>query len=279
MNTCPDKETLERLLEGELDDTTMNDVMNHLSRCAVCKRIVDSLIGDDELFLPSLSRIKPGTTKRHSPPYGEKCLSPLLLLAYITDSLSKEQLTRVESHLATCDHCIVQLQKIQKQHMTPGELNLDLSCLDAAEEESERLEAKILSIVLRAQHGILELIRQTGQLLVPPVPVHSVRGQGVSEAADEGTFTIRKDFPDKDLSLEVTVRKGFSGGSTSVAVSAMAFSTEGFSEGMEFVLSGSGREDVRKTGEYGVVEFSDVSKGHYAIRDKTGDVVSLVIEE
>jgi len=278
MNTCPDKEILERLLEGELDDATMNDVMNHLSQCDACKGILDSLIADDERFLRFLLRTKPGATKHHVPPGGEKCLSPLLLLAYITGSLSKEQLMRVESHLGTCDHCILQLQKIQKLHMTPGELDFDLSFLDVAGEESERLEEKILSIVLRAQHGIRELIRQTGQLLVPPVPTYSVRGQEVSEAADQGAFTIQKDFPDKDLSLEVTVRKGFSGGSTWVGVSAMALSREGFSGGMEFVLSGSGREGVRKTDEYGVVEFSDVSEGHYAIRDKTGDVVSLIIE-
>ena len=277
MNVCPDKEILERLLEGELDDAAMNDVMEHLSQCEGCRETVDQLITEDERFMLALLRTRGPSGKNAPPNEGRDCLSPLLILAYITDALSVEQLSRVESHLETCDRCMEQMKKLQTLHMMQGEPDLDLSFLDEPEEGYEALQAKVLSIVLRARQGALELIRQTGQMLSPASVAYSVRGQGAGEEELE-MFMFRKDLKDRDMSVEVAIRRILSGGSISARVSVMVLSTEEFARGMELVLSGNGRDDVQKTDEFGIVVFRDIKMGHYLIRDKNGDIVSIVIE-
>lgn len=274
MNKCPDREILERLVNGELDDGTMDDVINHLFQCRDCKEMVDRLITNEQRFLQSLKHSRVDMRKQNVPDR-EKCFSPPILLAYIMDSLSDEQSRRVESHLKSCDHCLARFRNMQRLHMIPRELDLDFSFLDTSEERSEAVPEKMLSIVLRAQEGILELIRQTGQLLAVPVPTHSVRGQRVKK---EEEFTIRKDFADSDLSLEITFNKDFSKGLASMKVSAMILSKEEFVQGMEFVLLGSPKDDIRKTDGRGVVEFTKIQKGEYVIRNKMGDFVSFVIE-
>lgn len=136
MNRCPDKETLECLLEGELVDDTMNEVLGHLSECTDCLRtLLDFISGEAEIgrFFKIL---KTARSQRYLT--GRKdCPSSLLLLAYITHSLSPERQSAVELHLEQCDKCVARLQKIQSYHMAPGELDLDLTFLDTETEKSE----------------------------------------------------------------------------------------------------------------------------------------------
>jgi hypothetical protein len=256
MEKCPDKATLEKFVDYDLTEQINERTFAHLSSCDSCREKVGRLLSKEHrLFESPLLELGGRRQKMEEP---GRCLSKAAILAYAGNCLKEDQLKQVESHLQKCDNCIFGLIEVQKAMNSSTEVALDMSVLQAG----QRIGTDLLEIVVKAKDDLLELIRHTGELLSLTPQLGAVRGK---EESEERPIIIRKDFPERDLSLEVRIDKEFEGSGATVGVSVMRLSSEEFLSGMDMELSGQEMQQKRTT-EDGLAEFIGIKPGAYGIK-------------
>jgi hypothetical protein len=232
------------------------------------------LIRNERNLLHSL--FKPGYyIKKELPPF-EKCPSKMALLAYTVECLDNKQLKLIESHLEKCDKCLIELIELQKKLPLPSEIELNMSVLKEKKKETIRKPKDVLDIVLKIKDNILELINHTGELIHLTPQLDTVRGK---EHKQENAIVIRKDFKDKDISIEITLNRGLDRSGNNLKISLMKLSTEDFMSGIDVLISGMGRQLKEKTNEEGIVEFHGIKAGYHKIKVLYDIITSISIEE
>lgn len=261
MDRCPDKETLEKFLDYELNDKMNENIFSHLQLCDNCKNTIRALLSDEKSLLVSLFK-EPIYHKNKKLSSSGGCLSKVAILAYAHKCLDENQLKLVESHLEKCDNCLHGLIKLQKTMTLPSEIELDVTALVGTERRVARAGTDILEMVFKIKENMLDLIRHTGELLTLRPQFGAVRGEGLKT---DSSIVIRKDFKDMDLSIEITVNKEPIESEVFLIVSIMKLSKEEFIQGVDVSLTGDGTYQHGKTDEDGVIEFHGVKEGKYDI--------------
>lgn len=269
MFKCPDKETLEKFVEHELDEALTSEILRHLSGCEKCKDDVSQLMAEDDRLIRELS-VESGMKNQRKNNSSGKCVSDRSLLAYAVNSLSKDPLKLVEKHLETCDNCLSKLMTIQKKLATPADLGLDFSQFKPAATAA----TDFLEIVLKAKDDLLDLVRHTGELLTLTPQYGAVRGH--ERKADE-SIAIRQDMPHQDLSIEITIQKKLAETGAVITISLMKLSTEEFLAGRDVRLVSGDTTFSRETNGEGTATFSSVGKVKYEITADGKRVGSLII--
>lgn len=257
MNTCPDKETLEKFVEYELDDALNRDILDHLAGCGACKDVISQLLESEEHLIKSLTTKTLMSKKPEKKPRGT-CITDAGLLAYAVDSLYPDQLKLVEKHLDKCDNCLKKLMMLQKQLAVPADLGLDFSQFKFA----AAAVPVFLEIVLKAKDDLLDLIRHTGELLTLTPQIGAVRGR---EQKAEKSIAIRQDFPQQDLSIEITIQRRMSKSGGIATISLMKLSTEEFLAGKDVSLVSDRNTYSNKTNAEGITTFSGIGKMKYDV--------------
>ncbi|MBM4137591.1 MAG: hypothetical protein FJ241_12290 [Nitrospira sp.] len=270
MDKCPEKELLEKFIGNELSEEMNEKIFSHVEVCDKCKDTVLCLITKERNLLQSLSKSVSSRKKEILP--SKSCLSKAAILAYATDCLDDKQLKLIESHIEKCDKCLTELMELQKKLSLPSEVELEMSVLRKKTKETVESE-DILEIFLKIKGHILDLVRHTGELLHLK-PLGAVRGK---EPEKEGTFVIRKDLKDKDLSIEITIKKELNESGNSITISMMKLSTEEFISGIDVLLSGMVLLIQGKTNEHGAIEFQGIPAGNYEIKTNYGIIASIFI--
>lgn len=270
---CPDKELLEKFAENELTEEMKADIFEHLEACAACREKARCLLEEDLAVLSALTQVKPqglNTEAATTPP----CLSRPLLLAYASASLREDRLKQVETHLEKCDNCLFELMKLQRLMLAPAELDMDMSVLRAG---AAAVQAQnILEIVLKLKEDFLELIRHTGELISPAPQFGVVRGRGTEE--EDKAIVIRKDFVEKDLSVELKISKAEIKDEFSVGISVMRLGSEEFIPGMNLEVTGEARRESAITDAGGLAVFSGIRTGKYDINIDGENSVLIVLD-
>jgi hypothetical protein len=260
MDSCPEKDLLEKFIENELPDEMNKEIMSHMHVCDKCRDMVMRLITNEKSFLQTL--FESGSHRKKVVPSSEKCPPKAALLAYAMECLDSKKFRVIESHLEKCNKCLHELIELQEKLSLPSEVELDMSVLEKSEQETVRTPKDILEIVFTIKRNILEVISHTGELLRFTPQLGTIRGK---EFKREEAIVIRKDFKDKDLSIEMKFGRQVDEHGTNINVSAMRLSTEEFLSGMDVTLSGSGVYRQGKTNEDGEIEFSRIKAGSYEI--------------
>ena len=120
---------------------------------------------------------------------------------------------------------------------------------------------QILEIVLKGKDKFIELIGHNGELLSLTPHLGAVRGK---EEREDIPIIIRKDFADRDLSVEVTINREVKESGAAVSISLMRLSSEEFLSGIDVELSGREMHQKRTT-EGGLAEFYGIKSGSYAL--------------
>ncbi len=270
MKKCPDKETLDKLLEFDLSDNMTEDILSHLSSCEKCRDVVRALIEGDRNLL-EVVKVASSGQKPKAVDQEKKCFSRRALLAYASDSLSGDQLKLVESHLGKCDNCMFELMRLQRSMNSQAGLDLDMSVLKAA----PSIGTQVLEIVLKAKDDLLELVRHTGELLSLTPQFGAIRGKGETK---ETPIVVKKDLPQKDLSIEVIINRELVESESGLSVSVMKLSNEEFLSGLDVELSGRAMLKKAKTKEDGIAGFSGIKPGNYVVIVARERVVVITIE-
>jgi hypothetical protein len=270
MERCPDKETLEKLVDYELTEEMNENILSHLSICSSCRAKVGCLLSEEQGLLKSL--LTEPASRRHAVTVASgRCLSNAAILAYAGNSLKEDQLKLVESHLEKCDNCAFELLRLQRSMNTPAEIDLDMSNLRA----TPGVGTNVLEIVLKAKNKLIELIRHNGELLSLTPQLGAVRGK---EEKEERPIVIRKDFQERDLSAEVTIKREVPDSGGVLTVSVMKLSSEEFLSGLEVEMSGVGMSRQAMTNADGVVEFYGITAGTYSLALGGDDIAIITIE-
>jgi len=270
MERCPDKETLEKFVDYVLTKEMNENILSHLSICDRCRDKVVCLLSEEQDLLKTLlSGSVSGKCKITLAPVG--CLSKAAILAYAGKCLDEDQLRLVESHLQKCDNCLSALLRVQRSMDLTADLDLNMSVMKAA----LGMETHVLEIVLKTKDKFIELLRHTGELLSLTPELGTVRGK---EEREDKPIVIRKDFEERDLSIEITLQRELVESEETIAISVMKLSNEEFLTGLAVELSGKAVCQKEKTTQYGIVEFYGMRQGKYDIK-VAGEYVALLIIE
>lgn len=257
MFMCPDKETLEKFVECELDDELTGKILRHVSGCDNCKDAVSRSMAEEDRLIRELSVESGMKNQRKNNPSGQ-CPTEGGLLAYAVDSLSEDQLKLVEKHLNTCDNCLSKLMVLQKKLTAPADLGLDFSQF----KPGIATVTDFIEIILKAKDDLLDLIKHTGELLTLTPQYGAVRGH-VRKA--EESIAIRQDMPQQDLSIEMTIQRKLAETGAVITISLMKLSTEEFLAGRDVRLVSGDETYSRETNKEGTATFSSVGKVKYEI--------------
>jgi hypothetical protein len=268
MEKCPDNAALKKFVDYELAEEMNKKILTHLSSCDICREKAGCLLSEEQGLLKSLLSSHGGRRQKTEAP--GRCLSKAAILAYAGKCLKEDQLKPVETHLQKCDNCMFELIEVQRMMNSSADLALDMSVLQAG----PGIGADLLEIVLKTKDEIIELIRHTGELLSLTPQLGAVRGK---EESGERLINIRKDFPEKDLSLEMRIGKEVEESGATVGVSIMRLSSEEFLSGMEVELSGQEMQQKRFTVD-GFAEFHGIKTGAYGIKVRGELTVRITIE-
>ena len=272
MEKCPEKELLEQFIDYGLTEEMNEKILTHLSLCNKCRDTIRCLLTEDEKLIKELLT-EPVTQERKALPLPEH-LSSWAILAYTNECLNEDQLKLVESHLEKCDNCMFELVRIQRLANSLAALGLDMANLKVSKDALSNKESGVLEIIMEAKDNILELIEHTGELLSLTPQLSAVRGKAY-EAED--AIVIRKDFKEKDLSIEITIKKELTETEGFIRLSALKLSNEYFLSGMDIFLSGKNIQQYGRTNEHGIVEFSGIKKGRYDIKVAEEKVALITI--
>lgn len=270
MENCPDKEALEKFVDYGLTEEMNEKILSHLSICDDCRGKVSCLLAEEQELLKSLLS-KPDRNKQTVRTLADGCLSNAAILAYAGKCLKEDQLKLVESHLQKCDNCMFELLRVQRLMNAPSELDLDMAVL----KEVPGAGKHVLEIVLKAKNDLVELIRHNGELLSLTPQFGAVRGKKEKE---ERPIVIRKDFQERDLSVEVMIHRKMKESGAKVSVSVMKLSKEKFLSGIDVELSGEEMQQKRTT-EDGYTEFDGIQPGTYGIKVGGEDALLIVYEK
>ncbi len=125
MLPCPDRETLSRYLDGELDNRHRGVVEKHLSSCPACRKALAEL-GAPAAALKALER----PARRR----GRRCLSDETIAAWVEGRLGPKLRHLAASHLAGCPVCTARA----------GEISGDLEAIAAVRKRGlERVPEKL----------------------------------------------------------------------------------------------------------------------------------------
>ena len=273
MGKCPEKELLENFIDYGLTEEMNEKIFTHLSLCSNCRDTIRCLLMEDEKLLKGLLR-ETVSRKHKATTLSEPCLSPVAIFAYASASLNEDQLKLVESHLEKCDDCLSELIKTQKQQALSIGMELDMSVLRPSENYSGEKGTNVIEVILKAKDNLLGLVRHTGELLSLTPQLGTIRGK---EQKTENPIIIRKDFPKRDLSLQITIGRKFIKSGGAITISAMKLSSEEFVSGLDVSLSGGETYKHSKTDKDGIVEFSGIKKGKYAINVTEENVALITI--
>ena len=218
---CPEKQLLEKFLHADFTDEMNESIFSHLQLCDNCKHTVRCLLSDEKKLLHSLFK-EPVSHKSKGVSSTERCLSKAAIFAYANECLDENQLKLVESHLEKCDNCLNELINLQRSMALTTDIELDIQALKSDKTDLAEPKTDILEIILKMKDNILELIRHTGEVLSLKPQFDTVRGKDIRA---ESPIVIRKDFKDKDLSIEITMNKELVGYGKNVKVSLMRLST------------------------------------------------------
>jgi hypothetical protein len=274
---CINEETIERLLDSDLDEKEMEGVSAHLAQCEICLENVMAVAASDKELL---NRLKgSGQAVPHMSPKGG-CLSKKLLLGYVADGLDDAYTKLVESHLKECNSCLVQMTELQKKYLKEAEFAFDTEAMISAYKEVHHED--ILTIVLKdVGSRIFEVIETTGTILATHFPaMESVRGK---EPPSEGNAVhIRKDFPDRNISAEVAVKKGETPDTCDIRLSLMRMKGNeviGATEPLKVLIKGGDVEDTAVTDGNGETEFKCMPLGDYSIMLDRGIEVEVRMQK
>lgn len=262
MDRCPKKETLEKFIDFELTEEMNENIFKHLQLCNDCKHTIRCLLSDEKHLLRSFVK-KPIHYKSKTMSSSERCLSKEAMLAYATESLNENQLKLVESHLEKCDNCLIKLIRLQRALSLPSETELDMTALMATERGVSYTGFDILEITLKAKGKLLELISHTGELLYITPQTVIVRGK---KQKHEDSIIIRKDFTDRDVSVEITINRELTEPGCNIKISIMRLSTEESVSETDVSLSGEEIHQHGKTDKEGIIEFYGLKIGEYDIK-------------
>lgn len=271
MENCPDKETLEKFVDYGLTEEMNKKILSHLSMCCNCREKVHCLMVKEQSLLTALFD-EPVSHEHAIITVIGSCLSKAALFAYSDKLLKEDQLKLVESHLEKCDNCMFELLKVQRLMNAPADLDLDMSALKAM--EAFHKGYSILEIVLKAKDNLLELIRHNGELLSLTPQFDAIRGE---EEKEERPIIIRKDFHERDLSVEVKIKRDINESGATVNVSIMTLSSEQFLSGIDVELSGLEMQQKRNTQD-GFAEFYGLKSGTYGIKVSGDETAQITIE-
>jgi hypothetical protein len=260
MEKCPDKETLDLFVDNGLTEKMNGNILSHLSVCANCREKVGCLLSEEQSLLKSLFT-EPLRREHAAITASPGCPSKTSILAYAGKSLKEDQLKLVESHLQKCDNCMFELLRLQRSMHSLADLDLDMSVLKAKDISLPMVGKHVLEIVLKGRDKFIELIGHNGELLSLTPQFHAVRGE---EEKEERPIVIRKDFTDRDLSVEVTINREVEESGAAVSISLMRLSSEEFLSGIDVELSGREMHQKR-TAEGGLAEFYSIKSGSYAL--------------
>lgn len=260
MENCPDKETLDLFVDNGLTEEMNGNILSHLSVCASCREKVGCLLSEEQSLLKSLFS-EPVRRKHAATTASHECPSKPSILAYAGKFLKEDQLKLVESHLQKCDNCMFELLRLQRSMNSLADLDLDMSVLKAKDISLSGVGTQILEIVLKGKDKFIELIDHNGELLFLTPQFSTVRGE---EEKEERPIIIRKDFIDRDLSVEVTINREVKESGAAVSISLMKLSSEEFLSDIDIELSGREMHQKRTT-EDGLAEFYGIKTGSYAL--------------
>lgn len=274
MKKCPGEDTLRQLLDDSLTQEATSDVLSHLFLCSRCKDAVKGYLEEESGLLRSLTTgsLTLGPRKLST----QNCFSRNVLLAYLLESLTKEQEGIVEYHLNECDKCLRTLMQIRTAEAAAEGLELDVSAMFEEAKGSHAKESKLLTIVLRVYGDLLDAVTWSGNLLSPVPHAAAVRG---GNQKPESSVTVRKDLQELDLSIELTVDRRFvENEGASVKVSVMRISSEEFVSGANIHFSGKEIRETLKTDSGGIVEFKGMQRGSTEIMVDATHIGTIVIE-
>jgi hypothetical protein len=275
MKKCPDKETLEKFLNSELSATSSQDILSHLSSCDMCRATIKGLFLEEKKLL-SVLLLQPSSDKAKSLAQDNKCLPRAAILAYASECLNEEQTKIVEYHLEKCDHCLSELINIQELLNSSTEVDLDMSALTTEKSNLAETMSGILEIILKAKGDLLEVVKYDGELLSVTPQLSPVRGK---EQVGKEAIIVRKDFKDKDFSIEIKITKKLDKSGAKLKISVMKLSTEEFISGIDVSLSSKNIiSQKEKTDEDGMVEFHGIRNGKYNIKIQGKDCAFINIE-
>jgi hypothetical protein len=269
MERCPDKETLERFVEYELNEEMNAKILEHLSVCEGCRQKLNCMLTEDQGVIKALLT-EPTHRKQAVTVFSDRCLPKAAILAYNSKCLNEDQLKLVESHLQKCDNCMFELLRLQRAIHSTAEIDLNMSALKAVTD----LGMHILEVVLKVKDNLIDLIRHNGELLPLTPQLSSVRGK---EESEKRPIVIRKDFQERDLSVEMTIKREIKESGATVSISVMKLSNEEFLSGIDVELSGQ-EMHKKQTTEDGVAEFYGIKTGTYSIKLAGADTAWITIE-
>lgn len=277
---CVNEETLQRYLDGDMTEKETEALSSHLSECNKCiEELMTAAVSDKEL----LDRLKKAERTAIPLPQRDGCINSRMLMAYIADALPKDQINIVESHLEICDTCLARMTALQRNYLKGVEMDFDTSALAAAMQEKYVYVPAddILTISLEdIGRQLFEVIKTTGMILKTRFSAEAVRGAGRPQSVDK--VHIRKDFAGKEVSAEVTIRKGDGPESYNIKLSLMKMKgndVTGVLKSANIHIKGDGIDKSDVTDKNGELEFKDLSAGNYRMVLDNGIALDVEIKK
>ncbi|RJR42797.1 MAG: hypothetical protein C4576_15465 [Desulfobacteraceae bacterium] len=259
---CPDKDTLEKFVDHGLNEEMNEQIFSHLVTCGRCLERISLLMAEERGLIRSLSKAGGAVENRAVSATAAGCFSKAALLSYVGDCLDEEQTRRVESHLHECDRCLVETMAIQKRLAATADLEVLGPGSETRKVKPDSPAKEILEIILRAAGNMIETIRHNGELLSLGPALGATRGAGDIERRAIG---VRKDFTDRDLSIEVKMSGEGEGPNFDLIVSLMRISKEEFLEGIDIELINESTSSRSTTDRSGVARFKGIGFGSYGL--------------
>lgn len=267
---CINEETIERFLDRDLSEKEMEGISAHIEGCDIClEKIMAAAASDKEL----ISVLKGSGKTVPRLPRGKGCLSKKLLLGYVVDGLNEADKRLVETHLEECSSCVGSMEELQMSYLKETELDFDTGAMISALKDVRQED--ILTIVLKdVGRRIFEVIETTGMILTTRfTAMEAARGKELPPEA--GAVHIRKDFQDKNVSVEISVIKGEEPDTCDIRLSLMKMKgveISGIMDSVKVNISGVGIERYAVTDEKGEAEFKELAYGVYKIKAVDSDI-------
>ena len=204
------------------------------------------------------SAIQKLLSKRSAMETREGCPDEESLATYLTGSISDQQKEKLEKHLAECHFCLSEITAASESgamaHAPQGLVERAMALVAASKQDG------VLDLVVRFVKDSLELVRQSGDWIVPMAP-QPVAVRGAQSPFASGLVHVEKEFGELKVAIEME-----RGESDLCQLSVTLFAADGKpAEGMRVSLIAGEREQASYLARQGRAVFDSITNGNYKL--------------
>lgn len=176
------------------------------------------------------------------------------LALFVRGRLSPEAAEAFLAHTAGCDDCRIRLYAAHRGKEAEQDQRENELLLQKTLGLLHNIDEGVVSIVVKAARGLVELIRTSGEALNQTPALAGVRSSAGEPEHQEQVIRVRKEFPESFLSVEVTITPQ-QPEQVGIRLSILETRGERFLENVSVKCTWESGAETRITGGEGIVEF------------------------